>query len=56
VGLEARYRYGDFLARLGQHEAASHVFNEVIKHSQRFASSIEDEQKWALAARQAIGN
>jgi hypothetical protein len=56
VGLEARYRYGDFLARLGQHEAASHVFNEVIKHSRRFASSIEDEQRWVLAAREAIGS
>ena len=55
VGLEARYRYGAFLARLGQHEAASHMFNEVIKHSQRFASSVEDEQRWAAAAREAIG-
>lgn len=55
VGLEARYRYGRFLARLGQHEAASHMFNEVVKHSKRFASSIEDEQRWASAARQAIG-
>lgn len=55
VGLEARYRYGAFLARLGQNEAASHVFNEVIKHSKRFASSVEDEQQWASAARQAIG-
>jgi hypothetical protein len=55
VGLEARYRYGDFLARLGQHEAASHMFNEVVKHSKRFASSAEDEQRWAAAARQAIG-
>lgn len=55
VGLEARFRYGDFLSRLGQHEAAGHMFNEVVKHSQRFASSIEDEQRWASAARQAIG-
>lgn len=56
VGLEARYRYGAFLARLERHEAASHMFDEVIKHSRRFASSIEDEQRWAAAARQAIGN
>lgn len=55
VGLEARYRYGSFLARLGQHEAASHMFDEVVKHSKRFASSMEDEQRWASAARQAIG-
>ena len=56
VGLEARYRYGDFLKRIGQHEAASHMFNEVIKHAKRFALSIEDEQQWVSAARQAIGN
>ncbi len=56
VGLEARYRYGKFLARLERHEAASHMFDEVIKHSKRFASSIEDEQRWVAAARQAIGN
>jgi hypothetical protein len=56
VGLEARYRYGEFLARLERHEAASHMFDEVIKHSRRFASSIEDEQRWAAAARQAISN
>lgn len=56
VGLEARYRYGELLSRLGQHEAAGHMFNEVIKHSSRFASSIEDEEQWAAAARQAIAN
>ena len=54
VGLEARYRYGDFLSRLGQHEAALHMFNEVVTHSRRFASLIEEEQFWAQAARQAI--
>ncbi len=54
VGLEARYRYGEMLARLGQHEAASHMFNEVIEHSRRFASPLEDEQRWASAARRAI--
>lgn len=55
VGLEARYRYGEFLSRLGQHEAASHVFNEVVKQSKRLAPSLDDEQRWASAARQAIG-
>jgi hypothetical protein len=56
VGLEARYRLGALLARLGQNEAASHMFNEVIRHSKRFASSIEDEQQWAAAARHAMGS
>ena len=56
VRLEARYRYGDFLKRIGQHEAASHMFDEVINHAKRFALSVEDEQQWVSAARQAIGN
>ena len=48
------FRYGDLLQRLGRHEAAAQVFNEVIKHATRFASSVEDEERWASAARQAI--
>jgi len=44
------------LAQLGQHEAASQVFNEVVKHAKRFSSSLEDEQQWANAARRAIVN
>jgi hypothetical protein len=54
VGLEARYRYGRLLLRLGRQEAAMEMFNEVLKHAKRFASSIEDEEQWACAARQAI--
>lgn len=54
VGLEAKYRYGELLARLGRHEAALEVFNEVLKQSKRHESSIEDEQRWAEAAREAI--
>jgi hypothetical protein len=54
VGLEARYRYGSFLMRLGKNEAAMEVFNEVVKHAKRHNSSIEEEEYWASAARQAI--
>lgn len=54
VGLEARYRYGDLLARLGRHEAAMEVFNDVLSKSKRFESGIEDEQRWADAAREAV--
>ncbi len=54
VGLEARYRYGEFLMRLGQHEAASLMFDEVVKHAKRFALSSDDEQQWAAAVKQAI--
>jgi hypothetical protein len=54
VGLEARYRYGSLLLRLGKQEAAMEMFNEVIKHAKRFTSSIEEEERWASAAKQAI--
>ncbi len=54
VGLEARYRYGRLLLRLGRQEAALEMFNEVLKHARRFASSIEEEEQWAAAAKQAI--
>lgn len=56
VGLEARYRYGELLMRLGQTEAASQMFDEVLKHAKRFASSIDDERRWVAAAKQAIAN
>jgi hypothetical protein len=54
VGLEARYRYGDLLLRLGKRDAAMAMFSELLKHAKRFTSSVEDEQRWALAAREAI--
>jgi hypothetical protein len=54
VGLEARYRYGRLLLRLGRQEAAMEMFNEVLHHAKRFASSLGDEERWASAARQAI--
>lgn len=57
VGLEARYRYGAFLSRLGQHEAATRMFDEVIRHSRRLSSmAIHADERWAEAARQAIGS
>ncbi|HYD80712.1 MAG TPA: tetratricopeptide repeat protein [Paucimonas sp.] len=54
VGMEARYRYGDLLARLGQHEAANHVFNEILKDAKRQNSFVDEEQQWIAAARKAI--
>ena len=54
VGLEARFRYGDLLLRLGKNEAAMEMFNEVVKHSKRFTSSLEEEEQWASAAKRAI--
>lgn len=54
VGLEARYRYGELLLKLGRREAALEIFNDVLKTSKRFASPIEEEERWAVAARQAV--
>jgi hypothetical protein len=54
VGLEASYRYGEMLLRLGKQEAAMEMFNQVVRHSKRFTSAVEDEERWASAARQAI--
>lgn len=54
VGLEARYRYGRLLMRLGKNEAAMQMFNEVVKHARRYSSAIEQEEQWAEAAREAI--
>jgi len=54
VGLEARYRYGSLLLRLGKHEAAMEMFNDVVKHAKRLDSSIEEEEQWASAAKKAI--
>ncbi|MDB5813928.1 MAG: hypothetical protein JWN23_1045 [Rhodocyclales bacterium] len=56
VGFEAHCRYGDLLSRLGQHEAASHVFDEVIKRAKRFKSAIDEEQEWVSFARRSIVN
>jgi hypothetical protein len=54
VGLEARYRYGRMLMRLGKSDAALEMFNEVVKHARRYSSAIEEEERWADAAREAI--
>jgi len=54
VGLEARYRYGRLLMRLGMQDAGLEVMNDVLKHARRFGSSIEEEQRWVDAAREAV--
>ena len=56
VGLEARFRYATFLSQVGQRELALEAFNEVLKNSKRFASSLEDERCWANAARQSVAS
>lgn len=54
VGLEARYRYGELLLGLGRREAAIEMFDGVLKAAKRFSSGIEEEQRWASAAKQAV--
>jgi hypothetical protein len=54
VGLEARYRYGELLLKLGKREAAMEIFNEVLKVAKRSASPMVEEQRWAIAAKQAV--
>jgi len=54
VGLEARYRYGRLLLREGKHDAALEMFNEILQQAKRFTSPIEEEERWADAAREAI--
>ena len=54
VGLEARYRYARLLQKLGKNEAAVELFNQVVRQAQRHGSTIEEEERWAEAARGAI--
>jgi len=54
VGLEARYRFGALLMKLGRREAAMEMFDEVLKLGKRFASPIEEEERWVSATRQAL--
>jgi hypothetical protein len=54
VGMEARFRYGTLLARLGRQEAANQVFHEIVRHARRTSPATEAEQGWIAAARRAI--
>jgi hypothetical protein len=56
VGFEARYRYGELLSHLGQHEAATQMFNDILKHAKRTAVTLDEEQEWVSAARKAIAS
>lgn len=54
VGLEARYRFGKLLMKQGKREAAMEMFNEILQLARRFASPIEEEERWVAAAKQAV--
>jgi hypothetical protein len=54
VGMEARYRYGELLLKLGQQEAANHMFNEILAHAKRSSALVDEEQEWVAAARKSL--
>lgn len=54
VGLEARYRQGALLARLGHETQARHVFNELVDHSRRHRIALDSERRWIDAAMRAL--
>lgn len=54
VGHEVRFRYGDLLARLGQHAAASAQFDEILKLAKRQGTPIDEERAWIDAAKRAL--
>lgn len=54
LGLEARYRYGSLLIKLGKREAALEMFGQVVELARRFAAPIKEEERWLAAAKQAL--
>ncbi|HET9577862.1 MAG TPA: tetratricopeptide repeat protein [Usitatibacter sp.] len=54
MGLEARYRFGMLLMKQGEREAAVDTFNGIVDLGRSFAPSLEEEQRWVAAARQAL--
>ena len=54
VGLEARYRFGTLLMSQGRREAAMEMFDDILRLARRFASPIEEEERWVAAAKQAV--
>lgn len=53
-GLEARFRYGTLLKRLGKDESSHQIFEEILAHARRYQSLPESEQNWVLQTRRAL--
>jgi hypothetical protein len=54
VGLEAKFRYGGLLAKMGQCAAATTVYEELVKQAKQHPPTTEDEEHWLAAAKRAI--
>lgn len=54
VGLEARYRYGLFLKKLGNTESAHHVFDDILAHAKRAGVNLEEEQEWVRLTKREL--
>ena len=55
VGLEARFRYGEILARTGKTQAARTELNSVVDHARRFRIG-PTERPWAKRSRDLLAN
>jgi hypothetical protein len=54
VGLEARFRFGTLLAKMGQQTAAITVFEEIVKQAKKNPPTNEDEEFWLAGAKKAL--
>lgn len=55
VGLEARYRQGALLARLGHETQARSVLGELLEHARRHNVALDSERHWVDAAQRSLG-
>jgi hypothetical protein len=55
VGLEARFRYGEILARTGKTQAARTELKSVVNHARRFRIG-PTERPWAKRSRQLLAS
>lgn len=54
VGLEAKYRYGQLLRRMGYEKQANSVFQDIVDYARRARISHEAEREWLSLARHSI--
>jgi hypothetical protein len=54
VGLEAKYRYGQLLRRLGHRNQANSIFQDMVAYAKRVKISHEAELEWVGLARRSI--
>lgn len=54
AGLEARFRYGALLKKLGNDESSHQIFEEILAHARRYKSLPESEEDWVRQTRRAL--